>query len=473
MKSLNSLFKSKVKVANIGIEMFHEALNDQATPSCQVDWQPVAGGDQALIEMINFIQSDDRVEKANLEAVNRLKDAQPIWVDVQIASDVLGLDKHTLLHAGPPIKWEAMSEPMKGAVYAALKYEGLAHTDEEAYELAGSGKITFEPCHHRQAVGPMTGIISHSMPLICVKNDKRGNYAYSTFNEGAGDVARFGAFSENTVKRLKWIETVLAPAMKKALTVGDPINLKVLIAQALNMGDELHMRNNASSTIFIKAIIERLVRTSDDLETLTTITKFLTTNNDQFFLNFAMAASKASSDAAHNIPYSTMVTAMARNGVEIGIRVSGLEDLWFTADAAEVDGLYFPGYTKDDANKDIGDSAIMETAGLGGFAMVAGPAIVKILGAGTYQDALNYTSEMYDITLSESRDFTIPNLEFRGTPTGIDIVKVVETGSCPVINTAIASKKAGVGMIGAGVARAPMPMFKEALVTMNKTIKGA
>lgn len=472
MKSIQSLFNKPLKVANIGIELFHDALEDQATPNRHVDWQPMAGGDEALIQKIVAIESDSRVAAANQEAVKRLNEAQPLWVDVVTAKEALKLDKHTLLHAGPPLTFETMSEPMKGAVYAALKYEGLASSDDEAQTLAASGNITYTPCHHYGAVGPMTGIISASMPLICVQNETHKNLSYATFNEGAGDVARFGAYSENTVKRLKWIETVLAPAMKQALLVDGPINLKVLIAQAVNMSDELHMRNNASSTLFTKAIIERLVKTSDDLETLHTIVKFLTTNNDQFFLNFAMAAAKASADAAHNIPHATMVSAMARNGVEIGIRLSGLGDQWFTAPAAEVAGLYFPGYTKDDANKDIGDSAIMETYGLGGFAMVAGPAIVKILGAGTYQDALNYTMEMYEITLSESKDYTIPNLEFRGIPTGIDCIKVVKSGSLPVINTAIASKKAGVGMIGAGVARAPMPMFIEALNTFYTKFKG-
>jgi hypothetical protein len=70
---------------------------------------------------------------------------------------------------------------------------------------------------------------------------------------------------------------------------------------------------------------------------------------------------------------------------------------------------------------------------------------------------------MYEITMGESSDFTIPNMEFRGTPLGIDVIKVVETGILPVINTAIASRKAGGGMIGAGVARAPLPMFINAI----------
>jgi hypothetical protein len=411
------------------------------------------------------------IQKANKEAVAKLKNAQPFWIDIVPAYKAIGLDRYTLLHSGPPISWDMMCGPMRGAIIAALKYETIATNDDEAFNIAESGKIKFEPCHHYRCVGPMTGIISYSMPLIVVKNQENGNLAYSTLNEGAGDVLRFGAYSDNTIKRLKWIETVLAPVLKKMIEKSGGINLKVIIAQALNMGDELHMRNGASTSIFIKTILNHLVETCEDHSKLVEISKFLTTNNDQFFLNFAMAANKASADAAHNIEYSTLVTAIARNGVDIGIRVSGLGDQWFTAPAADVEGLYFSGYSKDDANKDIGDSAIMETCGIGGFAIAAGAAIVRFLGAGTYQDALNYTSDMYEICISESESYTIPNLDFRGTPTGIDIIKVIETGILPVINTAIASKEAGVGMIGAGISKAPMSLFIQALYAFSDKYK--
>lgn len=408
------------------------------------------------------------IQKANQQAVTKLKNAQPFWVDVLPAQEAIGLDKTTFLHSGPPITWDKMCGPMKGAVLAAIKYEQLADSDESAIEFVSSGKIKFEPCHHYQCVGPMTGIISKSMPLIVVLNQENGNYAYSTFNEGAGDVLRFGAYGDNTIRRLRWIENTLAPAMKRLVKTANGINLKVIIAQALNMGDELHMRNGASTSIFIKTIMSHLVETCEDRNNLIEISKFLTSNNDQFFLNFAMAASKASADAAHNIEYSTMVTAIARNGVDIGIRVSGLDNAWFTAPAADVEGLYFSGYTKEDANKDIGDSAIMETGGVGGFAIAAGAAIVRFLGAGTYQDALNYTRDMYEICLSESDSYTIPNLDFRGSPTGIDIIKVIETGILPVINTAIASKEAGVGMIGAGISKTPLSLFTQALIAYSE-----
>jgi hypothetical protein len=468
LSKVNSLFESKLNVLNVGLEQFYTTLQQQNVESGHVEWKPRAQGDPELVKIVDALSSDSRVAEANQKAFVKLNSASPVWVDVKSANKAIGLDRHTLLHAGPPIEFMDMCVPMQGAVVAALKYEGLAENDDQAFELAKT-RIHFEPCHHYGCVGPMTGVISYSMPLLCVKNSENGNIAYSTFNEGAGDVARFGAYGENTVRRLKWIENILAPTMKKVVE-REPINLKVLISQALNMGDELHMRNNSSTSIFLKTIMTALTQ-SADFEVLPEIARFLTTNNDQFFLNFAMAAMKASTDAASNIPYSTMVTAMARNGVNIGIRVSGLGDQWFIAPAAQVVGLYFPGYTEEDANPDIGDSAIMETGGVGGFAMAAAPAIVKFLGAGTVVDALNYTNEMYDICFGESSMFAIPNLDFRGSPLGIDIVKIIETGSLPVINTAIASKKAGGGMVGAGVARAPMPMFKEAIKTLYKKME--
>jgi hypothetical protein len=468
VNSVNNLFKSKLNVLNVGLEQFYTTLQQQNIESGHVEWKPRAQGDPELVKIVDALSSDPRVTEANKKAFAKLNSAAPVWVDVKSAHEAVNLDRYTLLHAGPPIEFKDMCVPMQGAVYAALKYEGLAENDEQAHQIAET-KIHFEPCHHYGCVGPMTGVISYSMPLLCVKNTENGNMAYSTFNEGAGDVARFGAYGENTIRRLKWIETVLAPVMKEVVAKG-PVNLKVLISQALNMGDELHMRNNSSTSIFLKTIMAALTQ-SADFEVLPEIARFLSTNNDQFFLNFAMAAMKASTDAASNIPYSTMVTSMARNGVNIGIRVSGLGDQWFIAPAAQVVGLYFPGYTEEDANPDIGDSAIMATGGVGGFAMAAAPAIVKFLGAGSVSDALNYTNEMYDICLGESDMFAIPNLDFRGSPLGIDIVKVVESGSLPVINTAIASKKAGGGMVGAGVARAPMPMFKEAIKTLYKKME--
>jgi hypothetical protein len=322
LSSVNSLFGSKLNVLNVGLEQFYTTLQQQNVESAHVEWKPRAQGDPELVKIVDALTSDPRVAEANQKAYSKLNAAAPVWVDVRSAHEAVNLDRYTLLHAGPPIAFRDMCVPMQGAVVAALKYEGLAENDDQAFELAKT-RIHFEPCHHYGCVGPMTGVISYSMPLLCVKNTDNGNMAYSTFNEGAGDVARFGAFGENTVRRLKWIENVLAPVMKKVVET-EPINLKVLISQALNMGDELHMRNNSSTSIFLKMIMTALTQ-SAELMVLPEIARFLTTNNDQFFLNFAMAAMKASADAARNIPsFNDGYSDGSQRRTILGFVVSGL-----------------------------------------------------------------------------------------------------------------------------------------------------
>lgn len=410
------------------------------------------------------------INAANQKAVEKVLNAQPVLVDIGIAGEVIpGMTKKTILHAGPPITWEKMSGPMRGAVMGALIYEGLAGDIKEAEELAASGEITFDPCHHHNAVGPMAGIVSASMPVFIVQNKAEGNYAYCTLNEGLGKVLRYGAYGPEVIQRLKWMEKVLAPALKEALEIVGEINLKNLIAQAIQMGDECHNRNKAGTSLFMREIAPGLVQTKNSPETIAEIFKFIS-GNDHFFLNLSMPACKCTMDAAHGIENSTMVTAMARNGTEFGIRVSGLGDRWFTGPASVVDGLYFPGYSSKDANPDIGDSVISETAGIGGFAMAAAPAIVKFVG-GTAKDAINYTLSMYEITIAENNAFGIPVLEFRGTPTGIDIRKVVETGILPAINTGIAHKEPGVGQVGAGLVKPPVNCFEDALVAFAEMME--
>jgi hypothetical protein len=410
------------------------------------------------------------INAANQKAVEKVLNAQPVLVDIGIAGEVIpGMTKKTILHAGPPITWQKMSGPMRGAVMGALIYEGLAGDIKEAEELAASGEITFDPCHHHNAVGPMAGIVSASMPVFIVQNKTEGNYAYCTLNEGLGKVLRYGAYSPEVIQRLKWMEKVLAPAIKEALEIVGEINLKNLIAQAIQMGDECHNRNKAGTSLFMREIAPGLVQTKNSPETIAEVFKFIS-GNDHFFLNLSMPACKCTMDAAHGIESSTMVTAMARNGTEFGIRVSGLGDRWFTGPASIVDGLYFPGYSSKDANPDIGDSVISETAGIGGFAMAAAPAIVKFVG-GTAKDAINYTLSMYEITIAENNAFGIPVLEFRGTPTGIDIRKVVETGILPAINTGIAHKEPGVGQVGAGLVKPPVNCFEDALVAFAEMME--
>lgn len=402
------------------------------------------------------------IEAANKKVTEIILNGQPTLLDIGVAEEVIpGMTKKKILHAGPPIKWEKMSGPLKGAVIGALIYEGLAVDEKEAIELAASGEISYDPCHHHNTVGPMAGVVSASMPVWILQNKTYGNHSYCTLNEGLGKVLRYGAYSDEVIKRLKWMENLLAPLLKQALKIHGPIDLKTMITQALQMGDEGHNRNRAGTSLLIRELAPYIIQTKFSEEEKIKVLKFID-SNDHFFLNLTMPACKCTLDAAKNIEFSTIVNVMARNGTEFGIRISGLGDRWFTGPAGMVDGLLFPGYTAEDANPDIGDSVIAETAGIGGFAMAAAPAIVQFVG-GSAKDAINFTLKMYEITVVENDVFKIPALDFRGTPTGIDIRKVVETGILPSINTGIAHKDPGVGQVGAGLVKPPMNCFEDAL----------
>src|SRR5215216_1068438 len=404
------------------------------------------------------------IDQANQTAVNRLMEARPILKAVATARDVIpGMKDNLFLHAGPPIEWARMSGPLRGAIVGAVIFEGLASDEAKATTMIEQGEVEFDSCHHHGAVGPMAGVISASMKVYVVENAEHGNKSFSNLNEGYGKVLRYGAYSEEVLKKLRWMNNVLGVALADALAGSNGIDLRALIAEALHMGDEGDNRKKAGSLIYLKLISPLIAKVVKDNVVESEVLQFIG-DNALSVLNPVTAACKAMADAAHGVDGSTIVTTMARNGTDFGIRISGLgEKQWFTAPAEIPVGLFFSGFSQDDANPDIGDSAITETAGIGGFAMATAPAIVTFVG-GTPKDAVNATLEMYEITFAESKFFTMPVLDFRGTPTGIDIRKVVELGITPRINTGIAHKNAGVGQVGAGLVRPPLKIFEDALV---------
>jgi hypothetical protein len=410
------------------------------------------------------------IEQANQTAVERMMDARPMLKGVATARDVIpGMKDNLLLHAGPPIEWDRMSGPLRGAVIGALIFEGKAKDAKSAEALVKKGEIEFAPCHHHATVGPMAGVTSASMMVYVIENETHGNKAYSNLNEGYGKVLRYGAYSDEVIAKLRWMNDKMGPILAKAIEASGGMDIRALLAEALHMGDEGHNRNKAGSIMYTAKLAPWIAKVADDSALESDVLKFLG-ENALSVLNPVMASCKAMADSAHGVEGSTIVTTMARNGTDFGLRVSGLGDAWFTAPAEVPDGLYFPSYTSKDANPDIGDSTITETAGIGGFAMAAAPAIVQFV-SGTPQDALNTTMEMYEITAAEHKHFTIPQLEFRGTPTGIDIRKVVELGITPRINTGIAHKDAGVGQVGAGLVRPPMKIFEDAIRAYAKKYK--
>ena len=467
---MSALFSKPLSVLNVGIGSFADAIVKRGGAASSLEWAPPANGDRPVGMALARLINDPRIEKANAEAAERYLAAQPRLEGIGIAREVLSrMGERMILHAGPPIAWKRMCGPMRGAIVGAILYEGWAADAESARAMAESGGIQFEPCHHHAAVGPMSGIISPSMPVWIVANAAHGNRAFCNLNEGLGKVLRFGANSPEVLQRLKWMEKTLAPTLRAGLEVLKELELKPLMAQALHMGDEVHNRNVAASSLLIKRLVPALLKSSASPADAAAVIEFIA-GNDHFFLNISMAACKAMLDAAHGVACSSMVTAMARNGVEFGIRVSGLGERWFTTPAPVVNGLYFPAYTIKDAAPDLGDSAITETAGLGGFAMAAAPAIVKFVG-GSSQDALANTLAMTHITLRRNGAFTLPALDFAGTPACIDARRVVDTGILPVINTGIAHKEPGVGQIGAGVTRAPLACFTQAVTVLDTAMR--
>jgi hypothetical protein len=456
---IHELFGQSVKVVNVGLDLFAEALDAQGVETARVDWRPpVLELDPAATAIFN----DPAVDEANRQAVERLMAAQPLLVDVRPAGEVLpGMTDRSFFHAGPPIDWASASGPLRGALIGAMLYEGLAQSPEQATSLAERGEIELSPCHQHLAVGPMAGVTSASMPVLVVENAAGGNRAHCTFNEGLGKVLRYGAYGPDVIERLRWIERVLGPLIGAALRAGQGIDLRAITAQAVAMGDECHNRNKAGTSLFYREIAPLLVESGAPTADIAAVLRFMA-GNDHFYLNLAMAAGKAAADAAHGVPRSTMVSTLARNGTEFGIRVSGLGDRWFTGPAQLIDGLYFPGFGPEDANPDIGDSAITETVGVGGFALAGAPAIVQFIG-GSPADATRYTLEMYDITVAEHELYRIPGLNFRGTPVGIDVRKVIRTGILPVIDTGMAHREPGIGQVGAGIVHPPLACFEAAM----------
>jgi hypothetical protein len=455
---LNGLLTREPSVVAAGAGVLAESLEQQAVPVESVDWRPPP---EDMADALVAVMGRPGYAAANERAVGRMLSARPRLVDVRPAAEVLGLDSGTFLHAGPPLEWERASGPMRGALIGAMLLEGLADSPEKAGRTLEKGAVTLEPCHHHGTVGPMAGVVSPSMWMLVVEDAEHGGTAYCSLNEGLGKVLRYGAYGPEVIDRLRWMGAVLGPVLRSAVRRHGPVDLLSIMAQALQMGDELHNRNRAATSLLLRELSADIAEADAPREQVGEVLRFAG-GNDHFFLNPAMAAAKAAADAARGVPGSSMVVAMARNGTDFGIQVSGTGDRWFTGPAGVPDGLYLGGYGPADANPDIGDSTITETAGVGGFALAAAPAIVRFVG-GEVPDALAATRRMYEITLAEHPVLQIPLLSFRGTPAGIDVARVVRTGILPVIDTGIAGREAGTGQVGAGLVSPPPEVFAAAL----------
>lgn len=449
-------------VVTAGVDLFAGAVEDQGIGVDRVDWQPPMAG---TTDDLAAVAGDPLRREANARAVGAMLDVQATLVDVAPAAEVLGLEPGQFLHAGPPLTWERASGPMRGGLMAAAALEGLVEDPEDAVALFESGSsVSLEPCHHRGAVGPMAGIVSPSMWMFVIEDATTGRRTYCSLNEGLGKVLRYGAYSPDVLTRLRWMSEVLGPLLAVAARSAGPVDVTGILTQMLQMGDEAHNRNRAGTLMLLRDLAPAMVQSGRGAADVAEALRFIG-GNDHFFLNLAMPACKLALDAARDVEGSTMVVAMARNGTDFGIQVSGTGDEWFTGPAQVPDGLYLGDYGPEDANPDIGDSTIAETAGLGGFVMATAPAIVRFVG-GTVPDALATTRRMHEITLAENPRWTVPVLEFLGAPTGIDVSAVCRTGILPQINTGMAGRLAGVGQVGAGLVNPPAEVFPKALAAL-------
>ena len=455
---MTGLLHRDLRVIAAGAGLLADAAAAQAAPVTRVDWAPPMPGTEADLATV---LADPRRGTVNAQALQRMLGSRAALTDVLPARHALGLRPGEFLHAGPPIGWDRASGPLRGALIGAAVYEGLATGPDAAAAMAARGEFALGSCHHHRAVGPMAGVISPSMWVFVLEDPQTGGRAYCSLNEGLGKVLRYGAYSAEVLGRLRWMSAILGPLLQAAVRARAPVDITAILAQMVQMGDEGHNRNRAGTLMLLRELLPALIESGFGPSDIAEAAGFVA-GNDHFFLNLAMPACKLALDAARGIPGATLVVAMARNGTDFGIQVAGTGDRWFTAPALVPQGLFLAGFGPADANPDIGDSAITETAGLGGFAMAAAPAIVRFVG-GTVADALASTRRMYEITLAEHPVFGIPALDFRGTPAGIDVTLVARTGILPQINTGMAGKVAGTGQVGAGLVTPPAAVFPAAL----------
>jgi hypothetical protein len=458
---VTGILRREPHVISAGLGLLADAAAQQGARVSRVDWAPPMAGTEGDLSVV---LADPRRQPANALALARMLGSRAQLVDVVQAGTALGLRPGEFLHAGPPITWERASGPLRGALLGAAVFEGLTDDPASVDGESAPGIFHLEPCHHHGAVGPMAGVVSPSMWLFVLEDPGDGRRAYCSLNEGLGKVLRYGAYGPEVIARLRWMTDVLGPLLAAAIRVHGPVDVTAILTQMVQMGDEAHNRNRAGTLMLLRDLLPAMVESGFPGSDVADAARFIG-GNDHFFLNLAMPACKLALDAGRDVPGSTMVVAMARNGTDFGIQTSGTGGQWFTAPALVPEGLYLAGYGPQDANPDIGDSAITETAGLGGFAMAAAPAIVRLVG-GTAATAQASTNRMYEITLAEHPLFAVPALDFRGTPTGIDVTLVARTQILPQINTGMAGKAAGTGQVGAGLVTPPAEVFPAALAEL-------
>ena len=462
----------EVRAVNVGLDVFAEAVREQGGRAVDVEWRIPAGGKPRLVRALTRLLGPraGSIDEANREVVRRLDRSAPALVGVgSAAAEVPGMGERTILHPGPPLEWEEFCDPLRRSVQAAVMAEGWAGTPEEAQALVDRGEADLQPANHHAASIPMASSLGPSAPVLIVEDREGGRRAYAGINQGPGKTPWFGVDSPEAVERLTFLRDAAAPILDAAIRAADPIDVFSFAAQGLQMGDDAHMRTQAASNLLIRHLLPHLAGTDDPRRA--DVARFLA-GNHLFFLNVVMAAARAATDWAAEVRGASIVTGMARNGTTFGIRVGALGDQWFVASAPPVeDSLFHGDFVPDDGAPDIGDSAILELVGLGGAAAAASPAVAAFVG-GRMADAVARTEDMARICAGSSSRLKLPFLDYRGAPLGVDLRSVVELDIPPAINTGILHRSEGLGQVGAGVARAPIECFRDALLELDRTLAG-
>lgn len=453
-------------VINVGLPLFAEAIREQDAEVIHVDWRVPSGNSPVLLRALtdSYAMNSLEYDKANAEAIRRIDKGVPMLIGVASARDALpALPDRTLLHAGPPIAYEFVCDPVRRSMRAATVAEGWAKDVETADRLLAEGSVALAAANDHGTVVPMASAIGPTTPVWIAENAESGTVGFAPVNQGPGDVPWFGRESPAAIERLIFLREVAQPRIAQILKESGPIDILSLASQGVQMGDDVHMRTQATTNLLIRDVLTSIVRLGND-EGSVAFAHYLSKNH-LFFLTIAMAAAKSLMLAAQQVSGSTIVTTMARNGTTFGVKV-GDSPRWHICPAPPVaDALYYAGFSSEDAALDMGDSAVLELIGLGGAAAAGSPAVAAFLG-GSMSDAARATEDMRRICVSESSRFKLPTMSFRGTPLGVDVRKVVETGISPKVTTGILHRSSGSGQIGAGVATAPLEGFEQALVDL-------
>jgi hypothetical protein len=458
-------------VVNVGLPLFADAVAAQGAQVVSVDWRVPAGGQPGAVAALGrlFGRHAERIDAANAEVIRRMDSAVPVLTGVStVAEAVSDLPDGTLLHCGPAIAYGDAPDPLQRSMRAAVVAEGWAAGPHEAHELLDRGQIGLRPANEYRVVVPMATALEPGAPVYVVENRAGGTTAFAPICQGPGQVAWFGCDSAGAIERLVFLREVAAPAIRQVVERSGPLDVLALAAQAITMGDDVHVRTQAATNLLIRQWLPELAGLADPPRVA--FARFLS-GNHLFFLTLAMAAARSVTEWAAQVPGASIVTTMARNGTEFGIRLAG-DDRWFTTAAPEVGrALYYPGQGPETSAPDIGDSAVLELTGLGAAAAAGSPAVAQFLG-GSMSAAAALTDRLATVCAGRSSRFKIPALGMAGTPLGVDVRRVVELGITPAVTTGILHRDAGTGQVGAGVAEAPLRCFADALADLDRRLEG-